>query len=118
MTRHDPLVYLQHMRDDAREALKLARGKSRAEFDDDMFAYAMTFIVGRIDVTAAKVPLELREEYPDIPWDSVIGVRERVMASEGYRNDDLVWETVGVLPHLLPPLEAAIEDLQRVGDRY
>lgn len=117
MTRHDPLVYLLHMRDDAREALKLACGKTSADFEDTMFAHAMTFIVGRIDVAAARVPQELREDYSDVPWDAVIGVRERVLASEGYRNDDLVWKTVCLLPDLLPALEDAIEDLQTVENR-
>jgi uncharacterized protein with HEPN domain len=117
MTRHDPLVYLLHMRDDAQEALKLSSGKTRADFEDTMFAHAMTFIVGRIDVTAAKVPPQLREKYSDIPWDALIGVRERVLASEGYRNDDLIWETICVLPELIPALEDAIEDLDTVENR-
>jgi uncharacterized protein with HEPN domain len=118
MTRHDTPVYLLHRGDDTRQALRMSQGRSRSDFDDEMFACAMTFIVGRIDVTAAKVPQELREEYSEVPWDAVTGLRERVLASEGYRDDDLVWETICVLPDLLPALEASIEDLKKVGDRY
>ncbi len=117
MTRHDPLVYLLHMRDDVREALKLTQGKTRADFEDPMFAHAVTFIVGRIDITAAKIPPELRDKYSAVPWDAVIGVRERILASEGFRDDDLVWETIGLLPELLPALEEAIEDLETVENR-
>jgi len=118
MTRHDPLVYLLHMRDDAQEALNIVRGKSRDDLNETMLSYAVTFLVGRIDITAAKVPPEIREACPNVPWDRVLGIRERILASEGYRNDDLVWETVGVLPQLLPAVEEAIEGLQKVGDRY
>jgi uncharacterized protein with HEPN domain len=118
MTRHDPLVYLLHMRDDARAALDMMQGKTRADLNEKMLSYAVTFLVGRIDVTATKVPPSVREAYSDIPWGDILGIRDRILASEGARNDDLVWETICVLPDLLPALEASIEDLKKVGDRY
>lgn len=111
MTYHDPVVYLLHMRDDAREALALSEGRTRRDFADEMFACAMAFLVSRLDVMAAKVPAELRGEYPSVPWDDVLGLRERILASEGMRNDDLVWETLEVLPALRAALEDALADL-------
>jgi hypothetical protein len=33
------------------------------------------------------------------------------------RNDDLIWETICVLPELIPALEDAIEDLDTVENR-
>ncbi len=111
MTHHNPVVYLLHMRDDASKALKLAAGHTRADFADEMFAFAMAFLVGRIDPTAAKVPAELREAYASVPWSAVLGVREQMLASEGMRNDSLVWSTLKVLPDLLSALEDALADL-------
>ncbi len=112
MTHHDPVVYLLHMRDDTREALKLSRGRTRADLEDEMFAFAMAYLVGRIDAMAAKVPPQLRRAYPEVPWEAVNGVRACILAGEALRNDDLVWETLGALPELLPALEDAIGDLR------
>jgi len=111
MTQHAPVVYLLHMRDDAEKALKLSAGRTRRDFADEMFAFAMAFLVGRLDIMAAKVPDELREAYPSVPWEAVLGVRERILAGEGMRNDNLVWKTLKVLPELLPALEDALADL-------
>lgn len=35
MTRHDPLVALRHMLDHSREAVQMARGRSRQDLDAD-----------------------------------------------------------------------------------
>ena len=35
MTRHDPMVYVHHMLDHAREAVEMTRGRTRADLDRD-----------------------------------------------------------------------------------
>jgi hypothetical protein len=35
MSQHDPLVALRHMLDHAREAAELARGRTRADLDEN-----------------------------------------------------------------------------------
>ena len=61
---------------------------------------------------------DLREARPEVPRDAVIGVRDRIPATENQRDDDLVWETRAFLPELPAALEDAIERLEKVEDRY
>jgi len=65
MTRHDPLVRLRHMLDYSREAVRMVRGKSRKELDDDrQLNLAVTHLVELIGEAAGQVPRATQKRYP------------------------------------------------------
>jgi len=54
------------------------------------------------------LPEEIREDYPDIPWRKVAGMRDRLI--HGYFTVDFykVWETI---KRDLPPLKKIISEI-------
>ena len=55
---------------------------------------------------AARVSEAAREHLPDIPWDELIGMRNRLVHAYFDVNLDIVWQTVqDDLPRLIALLE-------------
>ncbi|MBI5119102.1 DUF86 domain-containing protein [Candidatus Poribacteria bacterium] len=80
MTQRDPTVRLFHMRDFARKAMDMARGRERDDLDDDeMFQLALTRLVELIGEAASQSPKDTREKYPQIPWQKITGMRHRLI---------------------------------------
>lgn len=63
-----------------------------------------------IGEAAKYVPNSLRAKRPDIPWTSIVGMRN--MLTHAYHDEDpvLIWRTVRTW---LGPLRGAVEDLLR-----
>ena len=76
----DDLVYAGHMLDMARRALRLVRGKSRADYEqDETLSLALTHLLQVIGEAARKVSPPFREKHSEIPWAAVVGLRHRVV---------------------------------------
>lgn len=102
MSRHDDSVSLRHMLDHAREAVAMARGRSRIDLESDRgFQLAVTRLVEIVGEAATRVSPLGRSEHPEIPWANVIGTRNRLI--HGYDRLDLrvLWDTLAID---LPPL--------------
>lgn len=107
MPRHDPLVPLKHMLDSAQEAVGLARGRKREDLDTDrMLNLSLTRLLEVIGEAATRVPQNERGKYPLIPWEQIIGLRNRLI--HGYDSVDMaiVWQIVMTdLPELVAELK-------------
>lgn len=58
-----------------------------------------------------RLPAELREEYPQIPWNGMAGMRDRII--HGYDRVDLhiVWDVVKRdIPELKPKIQRILRD--------
>ena len=85
MTLHDPSVTLRQMRDYAVEAMGFAEGRSRSDLDTDrLLQLALVRLVEVIGEAATRLPTELREKYPSVPWRQIINARNRLI--HGYDN--------------------------------
>jgi uncharacterized protein with HEPN domain len=111
MTQHDPQVSLRQMRDQAQEAIELARGKTYQAFlGDRTLSLAVVHLLEILGEAASRVAADDRLRYPGIPWPQIIGLRHRLI--HGYDRVDLaiVWEIVTRhLPPLVLELEKALE---------
>ena len=88
----DDLVYAGHMLDMARKAIRLVRGKSRNEYEqDEILSLALTHLLQVIGEAARKVSTQFRQEHPDIPWAAIVGLRHRVVHDYLHVDLDLVW---------------------------
>ena len=70
-------------------------GMSFEEFvDDDKTISAVLYKFAIMGEATKMLPDEVRAEYPDIPWRSIAGLRDKVI--HGYIGVDyeLLWETI------------------------
>jgi uncharacterized protein with HEPN domain len=107
MSRHDPQVRLRHMLEYAREAVALTRGCSRVDLDNNRaIGLAVARCLEIVGEAAARLPGEIRQQYPAIPWPQIIAMRNRLIHGYDIVDHDIVWNTVS---EDLPPLIAELE---------
>ncbi len=114
--RSDVSVRLRHMRDASREAVGFAKGKHRADLDDDrMLAFALVKAIEIVGEAANQVSDVTRTHLPDIPWVDIVGMRHRLIHAYYDINLDILWQTV---QRDLPPLITAQDDALADEDAY
>ena len=108
--RKDDEIRLRHMLDAAREAVAFARGRKRGDLDKDrQLLLALLKDVEIVGEAATQVTEPTRQRLPEIPWERIVGMRNRLVHAYFDINLDIVWTTVqGDLPELISLLEAAI----------
>jgi len=68
MSKRDPKVVLRQMHDHAREALAMARGRTRHDLDTDrMLNLALVHLLEIVGEAAGRVPDGVRSRQPHIP---------------------------------------------------
>jgi uncharacterized protein with HEPN domain len=108
MNEHD-LVRLRHMLDAAQKAISFAEGKTRESLDtDEQLTFALLKAVEIIGEAAGQVSKETQAASPEVPWASIIGMRNRLVHAYFDVNLNVVWDTVA---HNLPPLVDALEQI-------
>jgi uncharacterized protein with HEPN domain len=107
MSRRDPKVRLLHMRDFARKAIELTRGKTWADLaSDEVLRLALTHLVELVGEAASQVAAETQAQHPEIPWPKIISTRNRLIHGYDYVDDNVLWDTLSInLPQLLSQLE-------------
>ena len=100
------------MLDMARKALRLARGKSRGDYEqNETLSLALTHLLQVIGEAARKISPQFRERNRDIPWAAIIGLRHRVVHNYLHVDLDLVWDVVHQdLELLVARLEQIVPD--------
>ncbi len=110
----DDIVRVRHMLDFAKKAVQFTRGHSRANLDsNEMLALATIHLVEIIGEAARTVSGELRQRYPEVPWESISGTRNRL--AHGYIDVDLdiIWTIVSKdLPPLIRQLTRILQEEQ------
>lgn len=97
------------MLDFALKAVQFNKGRKRDDLDsNEMLAMATIHLIEVIGEASRTTSLELRRKYPEVPWDSISGTRNRL--ARGYIDVDLdiVWTIVTVD---LPPLIVQLRHL-------
>ncbi len=95
MTQHDAQVRLRHMLDYSREAVEMARGRTRSDLDRDrQLNLSWTRPLEMIGEAAARVPVAGRERWPGIPWADIVGLRNRLVHGYDEVNLDILWAIV------------------------
>ena len=98
--------------DSAREAISFTTGHSRADLDANrMLALSLVKCIEIVGEAAARVGEETRQQVPEIPWQDIVGMRNRLIHAYFDIDLDRVWDTVMVdLPALIVLLEGALPD--------
>ncbi len=103
-------IRLLHMLDAAREAVAFARGRTRGDLDNDrQLVLALVKDVEIVGEAATQVTALTRQGLPEIPWEQIVGMRNRLVHAYFDFNLDIIWKTVqSDLPKLISLLEPAI----------
>ncbi len=114
MSKHDPAVTLRQIADYAMQAQELCSQNSLTEIQADWRKRAAFERVMEVLGEAVKrLPPELCQRYPAVPWKLIAGMRDRV--SHGYDAIDhqTLWDAVqDDLPDLLSTIEQMLRYLQ------
>lgn len=105
----DDLIRLRHMLDAAREALSFSANKTRNDlYSDRMLALSVIKSIEIIGEAASTVTKDFRFKHNEIPWASIVAMRNRLIHVYFEIDLDRVWDTI---TDDLPPLIAAIESV-------
>lgn len=105
----DDLVYIEHMLDKGRQALTLAEGKTREDYDKDLaLRLALTHLIQVIGEAARRVSPAFRARHSQIPWEGIVGMRSKIVHDYLNVDEDVVWQSVR---DELPPLISALSKL-------
>ncbi len=95
MKRPDDEVLLKDMADHARMAVAAVKGRSRPDLDGDpVLAAALERFIEVVGEAASRVSAETRSRLPGVPWNEIIGMRNRLVHGDASVDHDIVWTVV------------------------
>jgi uncharacterized protein with HEPN domain len=106
-------VRLRHLADALNSAIRFARGHERGDLDkDEMLLFALVRAVEIAGEAASQVTAETREQLPDLPWTSIVGMRNRLVHAYFDINRGILWTTV---TEAAPPLVERLKNVLAQG---
>lgn len=106
------LDFVEDILDAMDKAEILVEGFTYEEFEAD---FRTNFVVIRaleiIGEASKRVPMDVRRQYPEIPWRGMAGMRDRII--HGYDTVDLqiVWDVVQQdIPEIKPQVQRILAD--------
>ena len=111
MTLHRAVDYLDHMLEAAQQACAYLEGLDKADFMEDKRTQQAVIlnllILGEAVTKLLSQDEPFAAQYPQVPWRSMKGMRNRLAHGYFDINLDVVWDTVQTaLPSLLAQLPA------------
>ncbi|MBW8039077.1 MAG: DUF86 domain-containing protein [Planctomycetes bacterium] len=105
-------VRIRHILDSAREAISFADNRSRTDLDTDRkLNLSLVRLLEIIGEAARGISEDFRQNHPDLPWNKMVGMRDRLIHGYFDVNLDVVWETITEdLPDLVAQLEKMVGD--------
>ena len=87
--------------------------RTRADLDTDRaLGLAILRCVEIVGEAAGRIPAAMRRRYPKIPWQQIVGMRNRLVHGYDIVDYDIVWSTVA---DDLPPLIIELEKILSSG---
>lgn len=106
--RLEDRVLILDMIDEAENVASFIAGRVREDLDRDrMLAHALVRAIEVMGEAASKVSNETRAAAPDIPWKTIVAMRNRLIHGYATIDPDVLWMTATVnVPSILPALRA------------
>lgn len=108
MSRHDASLTLEQIRQFVTESIEIAAGKNREDLDSHrLLELALVRLIEMIGEASNRLPEEIREQYPGIPWRNIIATRNRLIHGYDSINKDILWSIIqNDLPKMLQELNS------------
>jgi uncharacterized protein with HEPN domain len=108
--RPEDRIRLEHMLESAHAIAQVVRDRSREDLDTDLLLrLAVVRAIEILGEAASRLSAEARAEMPEIPWASIVGMRNRLSHAYFDIDYDIVWRTATVeIPGLTPVLREAL----------
>jgi uncharacterized protein with HEPN domain len=93
-----------------RKVQQFTQGVTWNQFqDDEMLQNAVMRLIQIVGEAARKVSPEFKQAHPEIPWQGIIGMRNRLVHDYFRIESSRVWEVIEKdLPALIPLIEPLI----------
>ncbi len=108
----DDHIRLRHMLDAAMEAEIFIQSKTRDSLETDRkLVFALIKCIEIVGEAAVNVTNQCRDNVPQIPWPSIIGMRNRLIHAYFDIDLDVLWKTlIEDIPSLIVELEKIVEE--------
>ncbi len=107
--KKDPLVYIDDIRDSIKAIKRYTAGLAKEEFfsstEKQDAVYRRLEVIGE---AANRLPDKFRNQYPLIPWNKIVGMRNVLIHEYDSIDLDRVWETI---QKDIPKLEGYIKSI-------
>ena len=108
------LDYVDDILDAMDKAEILLEDVTYDQFESDFrINFAVVRALEIIGEATKRLPMDVRQQYPKIPWKGMAGMRDRII--HGYDNVDLhiVWDVVKQdIPPVKPQIQQILEDYE------
>ncbi|TFG34630.1 DUF86 domain-containing protein [Candidatus Thorarchaeota archaeon] len=96
------------------EALSFVSGKKRIDFvSDRILVLALIQLLEIIGEAASGISTEFQNNHQEIPWNSMIKMRHRLIHGYFDVDEDIIWKTItSDLPLLRKNLELILKDFE------
>ena len=109
---HEFLDFVEDILDAMDKAEVLVEGFTYHAFEEDFRTnFAVIRALEIIGEATKRLPMNVREQYPEIPWAGMAGMRDRII--HGYDTVDLqiVWDVVKQdIPAIKPQIQQLLAD--------
>ena len=114
MTKIDDLTRLKHIKQSAQEAISFVQNRSREDLNRErMLSLALVRLIEIIGEAANSISSQKQNQYSEIPWRRMVGMRNRLVHAYFEVDLDVVWQVVIFdLPSILPLIEDAISGIE------
>ncbi|MFO7680316.1 MAG: DUF86 domain-containing protein [Chloroflexota bacterium] len=108
------LTYLEDILQAAIKTQEFIQGIAYKEFlDDEKTIFAVVRALEIVGEATKKLPGEFRQTYPDMPWRSMAGMRNKLIHDYASVEPLVVWKTVkNDVPDLIPGIKTIISELK------
>ncbi|MEW6592214.1 MAG: DUF86 domain-containing protein [Candidatus Hadarchaeota archaeon] len=113
------LPYLKHILDAISRVQSYTKNMGYAKFLDD--SKTQSAVVRELEVigeATKRLSLETRQQYPEIPWEDVSGMRDKLIHAYFDVKLEEVWGTIKKdIPQLKNTVEKAVAELTDMGKK-
>jgi len=106
--------YIEDILESMENSLEFVKGMEYDEFiTDTKTIYAVVRAIEIIGEAVKNIPKDVQEKYPEIPWRSMAGIRDKLIHAYFGVNLERIWQVIQKdIPELKPKFEKILEELK------